>query len=128
MALTKQEKQQLQHLLEKRKAMLLDDLRQGVRRLRTETAADASVPDSGDLSAADLSAIVNAGELVRDDAELHEVELALERLPSPDFGLCLECGHPIGLPRLSAYPTAQRCTSCQEHHERRLDANRLRTL
>ena len=128
MALTKSEKQQLQHLLEKRKAVLLDDLRQGMRRLRTETAADAGIPDSGDLSAADLSATVNAGELVRDDSELREVELALERLPRPEFGLCLECGQPIGLPRLSAYPAAQRCMSCQEQHERRLDANHPRTL
>ncbi|MFN0313594.1 MAG: TraR/DksA family transcriptional regulator [Burkholderiales bacterium] len=128
MALTQSERQQLQFRLEKRKAILLDELQTGVQRLRTESAGDGGIPDTGDLSAADLNTSVNAGELARDDSELREVESALERLPSPEFGLCVECGQPVGFPRLSAYPTAQRCMPCQELHERRQANPHPRTL
>jgi DnaK suppressor protein len=120
-ALTKSQIQQLQRALRQRRDILIAELQAGVKSLREESAAavDAGVPDSGDLSAADLSTAVYTGEIARDASELHEVESALHRLASPEFGSCADCGEPIGWLRLSATPTARRCIACQERHERR---------
>ena len=52
-------------------------------------------------------------------AELGEIDAALERYQAGTYGICTECGISIPPARLSAYPTAQRCFSCQslsEHH------------
>ena len=36
------------------------------------------------------------------------------------FGECRDCGEPIALARLSAYPTATRCLACQQRHEKKI--------
>jgi RNA polymerase-binding transcription factor DksA len=35
------------------------------------------------------------------------------------YGECRDCGEPIALARLSAYPTAMRCLACQQRHEKK---------
>jgi DnaK suppressor protein len=129
-ALTKAQKQQLQRTLRERREVLVNDLHAGVQRLRSESslALAAGVPDSGDLSSADLDTAIRAGELARDATELHQVESALQRLSSPEFGLCAECGEPIGFPRLSANPAASRCIPCQDKYEREYAGQRAGTL
>ena len=47
-----------------------------------------------------------------------QLEAALERLHTPDFGLCEDCGEEISYARLSANPTALRCLGCQTRRER----------
>lgn len=57
------------------------------------------------------------------DAErgmLLQVEAALERLESGDFGQCTNCKRPIGEPRLNAVPWARYCIDCQERDEKGL--------
>ena len=52
-------------------------------------------------------------------AELGEIDAALERYQAGTYGICTDCGVSIPSARLSAYPTAKRCFSCQnlsEHH------------
>lgn len=50
--------------------------------------------------------------------ELADIEQALARLHGETYGVCIDCDAPIGYARLEAYPTAKRCLSCQEKHER----------
>ena len=57
-------------------------------------------------------------ETDRDIGEMLQVEAALERIKSGDYGICEDCGMEIGIKRLEAYPTAARCIECQTKHER----------
>jgi DnaK suppressor protein len=45
---------------------------------------------------------------------LRQVDAALERLASGDFGICASCGRAISPKRLSAIPWAHCCIACQE--------------
>ena len=51
--------------------------------------------------------------------ELAEVDSALARMRGGDYGLCSDCGEPIAVARLIAYPTALRCIGCQSTHEKK---------
>ena len=42
-----------------------------------------------------------------------EMGSALERLHSPDFGVCEACGGDITYARLAADPLARRCSGCR---------------
>lgn len=50
---------------------------------------------------------------------LQQVESALRRVESDDYGLCLICGEPIGVGRLRAQPEAPLCVACQGRREGR---------
>lgn len=76
------------------------------------------VHDTGDESVADLLADVNISVVGRLIQELRDVEAALERINMGSYGICEDCGITIPFTRLSAYPTARRCTADQERHEK----------
>lgn len=58
--------------------------------------------------------------LSRDTQLLHEIDDAIERIHSHDYGYCMETGDPLGIPRLLANPTAQLCTSVLSEREERV--------
>ena len=41
-----------------------------------------------------------------------------ERIRRRRYGVCIDCGQPIGFGLLNACPTAKRCMRCQAVHER----------
>jgi DnaK suppressor protein len=43
---------------------------------------------------------------------LAEIDDALARAASGGYGLCADCGEPIGAERLAARPSANRCVHC----------------
>lgn len=47
------------------------------------------------------------------NAELRDVEAALKRLHSADFGLCADCGAEIAYAYLHTHLLAQRCAACE---------------
>ena len=49
--------------------------------------------------------------------QLHEIELALQRLRSGNYGYCLATGEPIGVQRLLAEPCAKYCLEAQISRE-----------
>ncbi len=51
-------------------------------------------------------------------AELAAIEAALERIALGQYGQCQDCGVVISEERLSAYPVALRCLSCQAAAEK----------
>jgi DnaK suppressor protein len=59
-------------------------------------------------------------------AKWKEIEAALDRLRSGQYGLCQECETPLSDRRLNALPWARYCIACQEtslqatRHERRI--------
>jgi RNA polymerase-binding transcription factor DksA len=94
--------------LEQREA-LRRQLRQREAVLREEIGEDRL---------ADLDREPEAAALERDVLELRDVERALERLHTPEFGICADCGADIPYVRLHAQPSAARCVACQAAAER----------
>jgi RNA polymerase-binding transcription factor DksA len=76
-----------------------------------------AVHDAGEESVADLLEGVNHATLNREVEELADIEAALRRIHVGSYGVCIDCGDEIDRERLSAYPTAKRCLTCQNRHE-----------
>jgi RNA polymerase-binding transcription factor len=49
---------------------------------------------------------------------LKEIDAALDRLATGDYGICLNCGESINPRRLTAIPWAAHCIRCQENASR----------
>src|SRR3970040_1485270 len=71
------------------------------------------VHDTGDESFAELLRGINLTTRARELDELRDVEAALERIKNGTYSTCVECGEEITSERLDAYPTANRCITCQ---------------
>jgi RNA polymerase-binding protein DksA len=74
--------------------------------------------DSGDESLANALADFNLSILDRHIDAMRDIEAALQRVKSGEYGACIDCGDDVTFPRLMAYPTAKRCIVCQEQRER----------
>lgn len=111
---------ELRQDLERRRALLVDEIRDELSRSGEQRYVDLAgqVADAGEASVADLLVDVDNAMAVRDIRELREVEAALERITQDDYGECETCGGDIGFPRLKANPTATRCIACQTRFER----------
>ena len=49
---------------------------------------------------------------------LQEVDESLDRIESGTYGICEECGEPIGLKRLEVRPVAKYCVPCKTKLEK----------
>jgi RNA polymerase-binding protein DksA len=58
-----------------------------------------------------------AGIIAGGETELRDIDSALERMASGEYGVCEECGGQIGQHRLSALPYAKLCIDCQRMEE-----------
>lgn len=54
----------------------------------------------------------------RESLYFKKIEEALLRIKEGSYGLCLDCGSPIGNKRLEARPTAELCIECKEAAEK----------
>ena len=61
----------------------------------------------------EMALAANAREMLSQD------ERALERLDAGTYGLCENCGDPIGKARMQAFPRATLCVECKQKQERR---------
>jgi DnaK suppressor protein len=50
---------------------------------------------------------------------LYQTERALRQLEAGTYGLCENCGNPIGKARMQAFPRATLCVDCKQKQERR---------
>lgn len=81
--------------------------------LRRRRAITDSAPPGGDPAV--RWADYEAAEEPRSDVarrELAEIDAALTRIREGSFGVCIECGGPLGLQRLRALPEARYCLAC----------------
>lgn len=89
--------------------------------LRADTERFATIAgqmhETQDLVLAELLAEVNHADIVRDVAEIRDIEDTLRRLARGTWGTCVACNKPIPDARLVAFPTAKRCRPCQQRHE-----------
>ena len=119
---------------------LRDKLQARSEELRREIAATmqkqgtaaGSLPRHGeetdDDAVADLETSLDAAAAARESKELREVERAIERLHSPDFGSCEDCGTDIPVARLQVSLTATRCIACQTRYEKERGIGGQRTI
>ena len=103
-----------------------------LERLRRELASveaemDELIADSGEGAGDDqadsgtktfereheMSLVINARDMVL------QTERALERIDAKTYGLCEDCGAPIGKARLQVFPRATLCMICKQKEERR---------
>ena len=96
----------------------------GVRRASGEMSVedaelfrDSGLTGDGALAEAEFERDVAGAGQVR--AALLAIVAAEGRLAQGDYGLCEDCGEPIGFARLEAQPAASRCVRCQDVAERR---------
>ncbi|WP_181805455.1 TraR/DksA family transcriptional regulator [Streptomyces shenzhenensis] len=61
----------------------------------------------------ELALAANAREM------LEQTERALQKLDAGTYGLCENCGDPIGKARMQAFPRATLCVECKQKQERR---------
>ncbi|WP_407286169.1 TraR/DksA family transcriptional regulator [Streptomyces sp. BP-8] len=108
------------------------ELMDEVGRLRAEiTSAEDAIAglmrDSGD-GAGDDEADTGTKNITREHElalasnareMLHQTERALGRLDTGTYGLCENCGNPIGKARMQAFPRATLCVECKQKQERR---------
>jgi RNA polymerase-binding transcription factor DksA len=77
------------------------------------------IGETDDWAVADALAELDIGQVRHTLAELADVDAALARIRDGSYGECLDCGEPIALARLNAYPAARRCIACQQAWERK---------
>lgn len=58
----------------------------------------------------DDEVLANLGDVTTDD--IRHVKLALSRIKSGDYGICVSCDGKIGTERLQALPYATECIKC----------------
>lgn len=61
----------------------------------------------------EMSLVINARDMVL------QTERALGRIDAKTYGMCEECGSPIGKARLQVFPRATLCMICKQKEERR---------
>lgn len=76
------------------------------------------VHDLGEESLADLLVDLQLASIHRHVQEIRDIDAALLRIASGEFGRCTDCGTSINPERLKAYLTAKRCRPCQVNFER----------
>ncbi|MGW0907907.1 TraR/DksA family transcriptional regulator [Streptomyces sp. NPDC002853] len=112
---------------EARAELQSEALRLGSEITSSEDALAGLMRDSGDGAGDDdadtgtknitreheMSLAANAREM------LEQTERALERLDAGTYGICENCGSPIGKARMQAFPRATLCMDCKQKQERR---------
>jgi RNA polymerase-binding protein DksA len=118
--LTKKELQTLQKRLREEYQRLLEEVRSELERSGEQHYIDLAgrVTDPGDESVADMLADLDAAMIDRHVRELRELEVASQRLAAGTYGVCVDCGAPVGFERLLANPAASRCVVCQDKRDR----------
>ncbi|MHB8718559.1 MAG: TraR/DksA C4-type zinc finger protein [Candidatus Dormibacteria bacterium] len=101
---------------------------QEVRAAADRLVSAANEAETGELSSIDqhpaeqatetLEREIDQGVLQRVDAELAEVEAALERLDAGAYGVCEICGQAIAEGRLEAMPATRYCVEDQARVDR----------
>jgi len=120
-ALTKTQLSKLERLLDKRYKALLERVRDALETSENQQYVeliDRAPADSGDQATGDALADLNLAIIDRHVREIRDIGAARARIAEGSCGSCIDCGADIGFKRLLAYPTAKRCLTCQQQHER----------
>jgi len=107
--------------LRERHRVLVEQLRRDIEESGRTQYAELLGRASGDSSDEALAVTLgdlSAARLDHEVKQLRDIEAALARVDSDDFGACADCGAAIPVARLVANPAATRCVTCQSVHEK----------
>jgi len=98
---------------------LLEEIRLELLKTEDHTyiALAGRVNDTGEASVADLLVDIQLADIDRHTQEIRDIDAALLRMATGNYGVCDNCQTSIAIERLQAYPTAKRCHRCQVKHE-----------
>ncbi len=114
-ALKKKELDSFKNILneEKRKILRhLEDISESAEEGLTMSGGDSADIASLEINQASLQKIGK-----REETLLRKIDLALTKIEDGSYGLCENCGEPIGAARLTARPVAQLCIDCKTEQE-----------
>lgn len=119
-ALTESQLNAFRRLLKDRYRALREEIRDELLRSDEERYLELAgrVHDVEEEAVADLLVDLNLASIDRHVQEIRDIDAALIRIAEGTYGICIDCERPIGIERLTAYPTAKRCRACQEVYER----------
>lgn len=118
--MTAEEHEPLRQQLLERKKTLWNEIMQKLERdagQRHQAALD-TIRESGDHALEELFESNVLYMVERKARELENLEAALTRIESGEYGRCMDCGQWIRPARLEAMPGSVRCRSCQEEYEK----------
>jgi DnaK suppressor protein len=118
--LTNEQLEAFRKRLQTRLSELSRGVQEEVTRSDNQHFADVAgeVHDPEEASVANLVIDMELQTIDRHIQEIREIESALIRIGSREFGICVDCEQPIALARLEANPTAERCIACQSAYEK----------
>ncbi len=95
---------------------------QSLRREREEIADSGQLSNTDDEHDPDGTTVAyerakTSALLDQAEANLAEIDAALERVGAGAYGACASCGGDIGAARLEALPMTRTCVSCAAAHE-----------
>ncbi len=97
----------------------LGELEEKIKQMSSEQVSDDQVQDPGDQALTSTMETLRSSLQDSELQEYHRILRALEKIEDGSYGICSDCGENISEKRLSLYPNAARCLSCQEAFEDR---------
>ena len=109
--MSKEQLQYFKNLLEEQR----NTVNESIRSCRSTLLDNDLESDPLDIASNEEIKQITLLRVQRDTHILHEIEMALERIYTGDYGFCEETGDPIGVKRLLANPLATlSLEACQE--------------
>ena len=108
----KSELEYFKSILLSRKEQILKNL-SGVKE-EIDELQNLELNDEGDHAAANSDSLVESAIITQQQQELQEIERALNKIESGEYGICEMCEDPIGFQRLKVKPHAVYCIDCRE--------------
>jgi len=93
------------------------ELSSGKSRSAVDSTAGERHGDPVDLAASETDAVTQNRLHQSDGRLLQAIDDALTRIRQEKFGICEECGQPIGEARLQAVPWTRWCRDCKERQD-----------
>ena len=93
-----------------------------------EIIALANHNDDCDWTEADLQGDTDIARLRQQTRQLHDIEIALNRIKAGTYGVCAGCGNPIPAARMQAQITSEYCLDFQGKLEKNTDFRQLKSL
>jgi len=123
--MTKKELDVFKKLLNKLKQKIMDDLRHITKDTLNKSQKDAAGDLSGytyhmaDVASDTFEREFSLGLASNEQNILYEIEEAMKRIESKEYGFCVVCEKKVTKERLRAVPYAQYCIECQTKQEKR---------
>ncbi|HOG49484.1 MAG TPA: TraR/DksA family transcriptional regulator [Lentisphaeria bacterium] len=113
-ALSSQQLDELREMLTKERMLILQRISHASSSLTSNRQAGE---ESADVGSDDFIRETTLSTLADERKKLQMIEHALKTMNEPSFGICNDCGKPIGLGRLRARPYAKLCVVCKSIRE-----------